>query len=128
MDMQWLIEQALASRLRLGAGAAKRRMKRLAGLFSVLLCCAALAGGCSSPGPLSGFSHDGDREMVALGEDDDDGNDACAESPAEAARRAETEANIKSIRQNTQLAKEICGEGNVLAVHLEGFECGPPVD
>ena len=125
MDMQWLAEQELASRLRLGAGAAKRRMKRLAGLFSVLLCCAALAGGCSSPGPLSGFSHDGDREAVALGEDDDDGNDACAESPAEAARRANTEAIIKSVRHNARLAIENCGERGVREVNIEGFSCYP---
>lgn len=125
MDMQWLAEQALASWLRLGAGAAKRRMKRPAGLFSVLLCCAALAGGCSFSGPLSEFPHDGDREAIALGEDDDDGSDACAESPAEAARRAETEAIIKSIRHNAQLAIENCGERGVREVTLEGFKCYP---
>ena len=118
----------------------------LAGLLPILLCCAALAGGCSSSAPLgafpleedreaialaplselaplSAFPPEGDREAIAFGEDDDDGGDACGESPAQAARRAETEAIDRSIRHNAQLAREICGELNVLEVSLEGFEC-----
>ena len=98
-------------------------MVGLAGLLPILLCCAALAGGCSSSAPLGAFPPEEDREAIAFGEDDDDGGDACGESPAEAARRAETEAIDRSIRHNAQLAREICGELNVLEVSLEGFEC-----